>query len=251
MRRLLAIFFACLCWSGGKGCFALEVGEPMFENFSRTAPGEADRTEAAKAEPGVVMYIELLRQENGLTAVYRCNNLVQFRSGDQIRFHIIPNQDRYAYVLMRGTSGASCLLFPQALTGMDNLVKAGTDCTVPTQGALQFDENPGTEQLVMIFSGKPLKTAFLQKIVERGEGKRLPVRTVVAGARSGGGQLKFRHLRLLTDAKPELVPLSDISQLQVPLNGDRGKALAGPGLLVVSSRKKATISAAVELQHLK
>lgn len=251
MLRRLAIFFACLCWSGNSFCFALDAGDPMLENFAGLMSGEPVKNkDASKIYPGIVMYIELLRLENGQTSVYRCNNLVQFKSGDQIRFHIIPNQDRYAYVLMRGTSGAGCLLFPQAITGLDNLVKTGTDCTVPTQGALQFDENAGTEQVVMILSRKPLKTAFLQKLVERGEGKRLPWRTVVAGASSSGGVLKFRHLRLLTDGGPQLLPLSDISKVRVPVSSDP-KSLAGPGLLVLSCRKKAPISATVELQHLK
>ena len=251
MLLLFAIFFACLCWSGNSLCFALDAGEPMLENFAGAMqPAVGKSKKARKIDPGIVMYIELLRLENGVTSVYRCNNLVQFKSGDQIRFHIIPNQDRYAYVLMRGTSGASCLLFPQAVTGLDNLVKAGTDCTVPTQGALQFDENAGTEQVVMIFSRKPLKTAFLQKLVERGEGKRLPVRTVVAAASASGGLVKFRHLRLLTDGGPQLLPLSDISQIRVPIGLDP-KNLAGPGLVVLSCRKKAPICAAVELLHLK
>jgi hypothetical protein len=89
--------------------------------------------------------------------IYRCNNKSIFRSGDAIRFHLLPGADGYAYIVMKqGTTGKKAVLFPEAETGLANDVTGGQDYTLPTKAWLKFDQNPGVEKLSLIFSKKPL-----------------------------------------------------------------------------------------------
>ncbi len=103
----------------------------------------------SKQNLGVAYFIEL----NRAGKLYKTNNKCKFRSGDQIRFHVFANADAYVYIIMRqGTKGTKSVLFPLAETGTDNLVKRGRDCIVPTESALQFDENPGVENVGLLLS---------------------------------------------------------------------------------------------------
>jgi hypothetical protein len=117
---------------------------------------------AAAHQPGVMAlnyWIELLRE--GKT--YRCNNKTVFQTGDEIRFHFIPQTDGYAYILMTaGSSGNQAVLFPDAETGMDNRLKKGRDYALPTAAMLKFDGKPGTERVNLVFSPEQIDAkAFL------------------------------------------------------------------------------------------
>lgn len=151
-----------------------------------------------KINLGVAYWIELNRQ--GI--LYRTNNKAKFRSGDQIRFHLISNDDAYAYIVMRqGTKGTKSVLFPLESTGRDNLVKRGRDCVVPTQGALQFDETPGIEEVALLLSRKTVdpstflnypanKTAFVTGAGAAVAGThKIPSRTKVAVEPAPNGEL--------------------------------------------------------------
>ena len=84
---------------------------------------------------------------------YRCNNKTAFKSGDGIRFHLIPECDGYAYLVMQeGTTGKSEVLFPSIDNGTENFMKKGQDYPIPSVGWMQFDQNPGTEQLGLVFA---------------------------------------------------------------------------------------------------
>ncbi|MBZ0188613.1 MAG: alpha/beta fold hydrolase, partial [Candidatus Obscuribacterales bacterium] len=102
----------------------------------------------ASGNPQINFWIELHRDGK----MYRCNNKTQFKSGDSIRFHLIPESDGYAYLVMRrGTTGKSDVLFPNAEYGTQNFLRKGQDYPVPITGWMQFDQNPGTEQLGLVF----------------------------------------------------------------------------------------------------
>jgi alpha-beta hydrolase superfamily lysophospholipase len=93
-------------------------------------------------------WIELYR--NG--KVYRCNNKMEFKSGDSIRFHVIPECDGYAYLVMEAsTTGRSDVLFPNRSYGTQNYMKKGKDYPIPATGWMQFDQHPGTELLGLVF----------------------------------------------------------------------------------------------------
>jgi hypothetical protein len=98
---------------------------------------------------GLAYWIELNRQGH----LYRTSNLAKFQSGDQIRFHVLPNADGYAYIVMhQGTSGTKSVLFPPVDTRVNNFVKRGAECVVPKEGSLEFDQIPGTEQVGLLLS---------------------------------------------------------------------------------------------------
>ena len=108
---------------------------------------------ASGKKTNISYWIELYR--NG--KVYRCNNKYPFRSGDSIRFHVMSENDGYAYIVMKqGTSGKQAVLFPDARTGMANDIAHGQDYPLPSKAWLTFDRNPGIEKVSIIFSTKPL-----------------------------------------------------------------------------------------------
>jgi len=113
------------------------------------APKEFQHKIAAKVAPQINFWIELYRDGK----VYRCNNKMQFKSGDSIRFHLIPQTDGYAYLVMKAsTTGKSDVLFPHKEYGTQNFLNKDTDYTIPAKGWMQFDQNPGTEQLGLLFA---------------------------------------------------------------------------------------------------
>jgi len=82
-----------------------------------------------------------------------------FRSGDQVRLHVEGNQDGYLYVISRGSSGTWKPLFPAAeISGGDNRIRARQSVDLPPAGhAFTFDEQPGEEQLFVVYSRQPVK----------------------------------------------------------------------------------------------
>lgn len=116
-----------------------KAGSVVDATVKITAPGQSAK---------LSYWIELLRDGK----MYRVNNKMEFKTGDEIRFHMTPNIDGYVTVLMKGSSGAFAQLFPGQQTGTDNRLAAGQDCKVPYNSYLKFDSTPGTETLSVIFS---------------------------------------------------------------------------------------------------
>jgi hypothetical protein len=103
---------------------------------------------------GVQYWIELHRGGETIHA----NNKTKFRSGDSIRFHIKPNIDGFAYIVLRqGSRGEQSQLFPNAGNNEDNnKIIHGKEMVLPASGALVFDQNPGLEKLTLLISRKPI-----------------------------------------------------------------------------------------------
>lgn len=98
--------------------------------------------------PKISYWIELYRGGK----VFRCNNKMEFKTGDAIRFHLIPESDGYAYLVMKESStGKSDVLFPNKTYGSRNFLRKGQDYPIPSEGWMAFDANPGTEQLGLVF----------------------------------------------------------------------------------------------------
>jgi hypothetical protein len=111
---------------------------------------------------GVQYWIELKRGSDHM----KVSNKYAFKTGDQVRFHVIPNIDGYAYVLLKsGSRGERAVLFPNERANENNHVAHGRDVMIPGDGTyLQFDENPGTEQLSLVISRAPINaTAYLEQ----------------------------------------------------------------------------------------
>ena len=107
----------------------------------------------ASINTGLQYWIELKRDGK----VSNVSNKFSFKSGDKIRIHVKSNVDGYAYIaLMEGSRGEQSILFPDPQFHDNNTVKASTDYPIPGDGYLTFDQNPGTEKLVLMLSRKQM-----------------------------------------------------------------------------------------------
>ncbi|MBY0549122.1 MAG: DUF4384 domain-containing protein [Candidatus Obscuribacterales bacterium] len=102
---------------------------------------------------GVKYWIELER--DGKTS--KVSHRTAFKKDDRIRFHVIPNMDGFAYIVMlQGSNGDNSVLFP-AKGASENKIHANKEIVIPTEGAnLKFDDKAGLETLRLVFSRKDL-----------------------------------------------------------------------------------------------
>lgn len=129
--------------------------EKSSQTVAMIHPSNGTVTADYQGDPARISYwIELARDGK----VYRCNNKTSFKSGDAIKFHIIAQTDGFAYVVMNKSSrGKSATLFPSAETGTNNFLTKGQDYPLPSKTWLKFDENPGTEEVSLVFSQKKIQ----------------------------------------------------------------------------------------------
>lgn len=182
---------------------------------------------------GINFWIELYR--DGKT--YRCNNKTQFKSGDSIRFHLIPGNDGYAYLVMKqGTTGKSDVLFPNANYGTQNHLKKGQDYPIPAVGWMQFDENPGTEQLGLVFA-----TEKVDVTPESLQNRTLTA--FVSHDESGAKDLCPTRMKLSwDDPEPALIPEDFSAAAQVHKTSDSS-------LVRLSTGSGGMVSASIQLMH--
>jgi hypothetical protein len=123
-----------------------------------------------------------------------------FQSGDAIRFHIIPQSDGYAYLLMKqGSSGKRAILFPSATSGDNNYLKADTDYPVPYKDWLSFDSTPGMEKISLLFSHT--------KVLEGDQLKQPAQLAYVSNDKSGSKDLVPTRMQLTwDDPTPVILP---------------------------------------------
>lgn len=82
-----------------------------------------------------------------------------FQSGDRIRLSFESNMKGYLYVVQQGSTGSWTVLFPDPrINGGQNTIDSGNLYVVPASGWFRFDENPGTERLMVFLSQEPLDT---------------------------------------------------------------------------------------------
>jgi hypothetical protein len=139
-----------------------------------TGPGQPGETPTPAEPPeGAVLglhYWILLRQADG--KVKAVTDQHEFQQGDKFRLKFDTNAEGYAYVFHRGSSKRGTVLFPdERINEGKNLVPKHKEYTVPPTGWFEFDETPGTEELFVFFSTKPLKelerSAAARSIEER------------------------------------------------------------------------------------
>lgn len=125
-----------------------------------TTSGTTEVKKTARPKKALTYWIELRR--DGKT--YRCNNKMSFKSGDSIRFHLAPDSDGYAYlVLKQGSTGNSAILFPSASTGDKNYLRRGIDYPLPYDDWLAFDKNPGLEKIRIFFSSRQVSLDQIER----------------------------------------------------------------------------------------
>lgn len=114
-----------------------------------------------KINTGITYWLELEREGKKS----RVTNKSAFQNGDKLRFHVKPNIDGFAYILMvQGSKGEKNVLFPSAQL-KENKVVSGKEIILPAanesgeEAWLKFDENPGTEVLRVIVSRQAIDPA--------------------------------------------------------------------------------------------
>lgn len=90
------------------------------------------------------------------------DNRTQFKSGDRIRFRVIPNVTGYAYIVMvKGSTGKQSVLFPLSKNPGGKKLNRGQQYRLPSGGFFRFDKNPGTETIRLVLSRKPVSASAL------------------------------------------------------------------------------------------
>jgi alpha-beta hydrolase superfamily lysophospholipase len=192
------------------------------------APTEFKNRIATTSRPKISYWIELNR--NG--KVFRCNNKMEFKSGDHIRFHLIPESDGYAYLVMKAsTTGKSDVLFPNKTYGTQNYLKKGQDYPIPAVGWMQFDQNPGTEQLGLVF-GQNKVDVTAEKL------KNGTLTCFVSTAEDGSKDLCPTRMKLSwDDPMPVMIPddFSPISQVANAAESSLVRLMSVTGGMVAAS----------------
>lgn len=197
------------------------------------APTEFKNRIATNTRPKISYWIEL----NRAGKIFRCNNQTEFKTGDSIRFHLIPETDGYAYLVMKaGTTGKSDLLFPNQAYGMENHLKAGKDYAIPADGWMQFDDNPGTERLGLVFGQE--KFEITPQMIKSGN-----LTCFATPMREGAKEICATRMKLSwDDPNPVMLPddFSPISQVASP---------SGSSLVRLTSTTGEMVSASIQLFH--
>ncbi len=150
--RLFAILFSCLLMAAlaAPSFAARKTRDLVFEDEDEAATSEIAK-EADIKDPvkiSVRTALELTRDGEQTTVAPD----YKFKSGDRVKLRYTTNADGYVYWLAKMSSGKYSVLFPTAKTGMDNLIRKNEEHTVPVKGSFRFDDTPGTESLLMVFS---------------------------------------------------------------------------------------------------
>ncbi len=195
--------------------------------------GEFKNRIAVSTRPKISYWIELNRSGK----IFRCNNQHEFKTGDAIRFHLIPETDGFAYLVMKaGTTGKSDLLFPNKAYGTDNFLKAGKDYAIPAEGWMQFDSNPGTERLGLVFA--PEKFEVTEEMIKSGN-----LSCFASAANEGKKEICSTRMKLSwDDPNPVMIPddFSPISQVT---------SSSGSSLVRLTSTTGEMVSASIQLFH--
>lgn len=81
----------------------------------------------------------------------------QFQMGDKIQVKIQPVTDAYIYIFAQGASGEKTCLLPKEDRGETApLVKGGATIKLPEDGFLEFVPPPGSEELIVVATEKPV-----------------------------------------------------------------------------------------------
>ncbi len=188
---------------------------------------------ATTSRPQISYWIELNRGGK----VFRCNNKMEFKTGDSIRFHLIPESDGYAYLVMKAsTTGKSDVLFPNKTYGTQNYLKKGQDYPIPAVGWMQFDGNPGTEQLGLVF-GQDKVDVTAEKL------KNGTLTCFVSPSDDGSKDLCPTRMKLSwDDPMPVIIP-EDFSPISQVANA------AQSSLVRLMSMTGGMVSASIQLLH--
>jgi len=161
-KIVVAALFAVASPLAAQGVASRGTGEVGGQNVTTAGPA-SDRareifyvsdTKGEGKTPGLKVK---LYQVSGDCELVEVPATTPFASGDKVRFAVEANAKGYIYIVQRGSSGKTTLLFPRPeINGGNNLVKRGSEVVVPGKGWFTFDKTAGAEELQFVFSRKKL-----------------------------------------------------------------------------------------------
>lgn len=86
----------------------------------------------------------------------------KFKTGERFQLGVKVNRPSYIYILNEDPSGKIVQLYPQP--GGDNFVNAMGVVFLPSQGSFEFDQQPGTEQLLVYVSPTPIQAGMPERV---------------------------------------------------------------------------------------
>ncbi len=131
--------------------------------FAADGPTARDRYfEASRSQDpewvGVRTSVLLKNNEGGKARVREVGESADFRSGDQFRLRVQPNDDGYLYLMVRAQDGGYKLLYPAKGNSRATKLKAFEVRTIPGRSKewMVFDNKPAIEGLFLFLSAKPI-----------------------------------------------------------------------------------------------
>jgi serine/threonine protein kinase len=196
------------------GWFAWNRFQMRNENRNEVGPaGEATVAPPARFEL-INYWLEAFENEEQIEGRRVAAKVLSLRSGQQFKFHFIPRERGYLYIIGPGAGNATKTFLTARPVGVlkTNLALADADFIFPYgEGeVLELDKNPGTEEYLIIFSHTPLLApAFL--------------------AESAGHELTPAELKELEDLRARAktaAPVADVKELKANEAGAAGAAVA-------------------------
>ena len=184
MKKSLATLSFCLLATGvgaqesysAKSLFFGEDDAVVADSTDKKTKEEAvtaDGKNSVKKEPVQVAKKKSTSQKNiGLSYFVRLKNpdgttrdvlsSRKFNSGEKFQLGLKVNSPAYVYVLNESPSGQVTQIYPQP--GVDNFINAMGTVFLPAKGAFEFDNEPGTEQLLVYVSPTPMAHAVTERV---------------------------------------------------------------------------------------
>lgn len=125
----------------------------------------AKKVVTAKSKPtspaymGVSYYVRLKNADGSTSDVLSSR---KFKSGERFQLGVKVNKPSYVYILNEDVNGKIVQLYPQS--GVDNYIDAMGTVFLPAKGSFEFDNEPGTEKLLVYVSPKAMAKDFTQNI---------------------------------------------------------------------------------------
>lgn len=117
---------------------------------------------AAPRQIGASYFIRLKNKDGSSRDVLASR---KFKSGEHFQLGVKVNHPTYVYILNEDPDGKVTQIYPQQ--GRNNFINAMGTVFLPGQGSFEFDDKPGTEQLLVYLSPTPMPgnmSARLRKV---------------------------------------------------------------------------------------
>lgn len=141
--------------TGQKGASATTVADSPTKKPTIVAT----KKPAAKATIGASYFIRLKNPDGSTSDVLASR---KFKSGERFQLGVKVNTPSYIAIYNEDPHGKITQIYPQP--GRDNFVNAMGVVFLPSQGSFEFDQQPGTEQLLVYVSPKPIQSGMTERV---------------------------------------------------------------------------------------